>query len=70
MFHFSEMLNFKGARDTDGFVGDFSEATKVDVEQYQIKVSTLPGSAIFEASITYDKENRSYKTKVCVPILS
>lgn len=60
-----ELLNFQKSGDQDGFIGDFSAKTELKTEIYQVKVKTLPGEGLFEASITHDVQKDVFDTKVC-----
>lgn len=48
------VLAFKGSLDADGHMPDLSNKVKLTSETYQIKVSTKPGSGIFEFSTIYE----------------
>lgn len=61
---FSGLLDFRKSGDQDGFIGDFSAKTKVTTEIYQLKVRTVPGDALFEASIVHDLTKNTFHTKV------
>lgn len=60
------LLHFEKSQDADGFVADLSAKTQVNSELYQLKVKTLPGEGLFEASITRNVDKNSFSVKVCV----
>jgi hypothetical protein len=57
------LMKFKQSSDRDGFLADLNSHTQITHEMYQIKFTTLPGNAIFEASILYDLKNDKYHVK-------
>uniref|UniRef100_A0A2A4KAG4 Uncharacterized protein n=1 Tax=Heliothis virescens TaxID=7102 RepID=A0A2A4KAG4_HELVI len=51
----SKMLSFVAAKDADGYVGKFGAQLPIAKENYQLKVIVGPGHGIYEASMTYFK---------------
>nr|XP_049707709.1 uncharacterized protein LOC110377992 isoform X2 [Helicoverpa armigera] len=51
----SKMLSFVSAKDADGYVGKFGAQLQIAKENYQLKVIVGPGHGIYEASMTYLK---------------
>ncbi|CAB3245194.1 unnamed protein product [Arctia plantaginis] len=47
------VLLFAGAKDADGYVGNFNAKVKYESENYQIKVVVGPGRGVYEASMKY-----------------
>jgi hypothetical protein len=58
------LLRFRKNADIDGFVADLSAHTVVTQEVYQLKVSTMPGGGLFEASLMYDVTDGSFTVRV------
>lgn len=58
------LLRFHKNADIDGFVADLSAHTVVTQELYQLKVSTMPGGGLFEASMMYDVTDGSFTVRV------
>lgn len=58
------MLHFEKSQDVDGFVADLSAKTHVTTELYQLKVKTLPGEGLFEASISKNIDKNVFSVKV------
>ncbi|VDD90552.1 unnamed protein product [Enterobius vermicularis] len=48
------LLKYKNVKDVDGFVPDLSGKTKAVFAHYQIKFSTVPGNALYEATVGYN----------------
>lgn len=47
------LLKFNKNKDIDGFIPDLTAKLKLKYDIYQIKVTTSPGSSLFEASIIH-----------------
>lgn len=58
------LLKFKQNKDMDGFIADLTSSTKISNVLYQIKITTSPGNAIYEASLTYDLNSTEFKIKL------
>lgn len=58
------LLKFHKNADVDGFVADLSAHTVVTQEVYQLKLSTMPGGGLFEASLMYDVTDGSFTVRV------
>lgn len=58
------LIKFNKNADIDGFVADLSAKTAVKTNTYQIKALLLPGSSLFEASITHNIENDIFDLKI------
>lgn len=58
------LLKFKQNADIDGFVPDLTSTTKVFTEIYQVKITTTPGYAIYEASVTHSLINDTLNAKI------
>ena len=52
-----KLLNFKQSADTRGFVPDLSDNMPNKEVFYQVTVTTVPGNAVFEATIKYSVTN-------------
>lgn len=51
-----KMLAYSGVKDYDGFVPKLSEGfAKETFAIYQLKFRTLPGNALYEATVEYDE---------------
>ncbi|KHN79853.1 hypothetical protein Tcan_07595 [Toxocara canis] len=50
----SSLLKYKNVKDVDGFVPDLAGTTKAAFAHYQIKFTTAPGNALYEATVKYD----------------
>lgn len=62
------LLKFKKNMDVDGFVPDLSDEMSVSEVVYQVTLTTTPGQARFEASLTYSIKLDTFSVKVCVCI--
>ncbi|XP_059621176.1 uncharacterized protein LOC132264861 isoform X2 [Phlebotomus argentipes] len=58
------LLRFKQNKDMDGFLADLTSSTQVVTEMYQIKLTTSPGGAIFEASVTHELALRAFDVRM------
>uniref|UniRef100_A0A1B0ET90 Uncharacterized protein n=1 Tax=Lutzomyia longipalpis TaxID=7200 RepID=A0A1B0ET90_LUTLO len=58
------LLRFKQNKDFDGFLADLSSTTQVFSEMYQVKLTTIPGGAIFEASVTHDIAMHAFSVRM------
>ncbi|XP_076069512.1 uncharacterized protein LOC143041483 isoform X2 [Oratosquilla oratoria] len=58
------LLSFKKNADIDGFVPDMSGETNITQEVYQLQITTNPGEAHFEASLTYNLHQDSFSVKI------
>ncbi|GAB0091979.1 uncharacterized protein DMENIID0001_069050 [Sergentomyia squamirostris] len=58
------LLRFKKNKDFDGFLADLTSTTQVFTEMYQVKLTTVPGKAIYEASVTYDLTMHTFSVKM------
>lgn len=59
-----QLVKFNKNLDADGFVADLSAHTKVLSHTYQIKLQTVPGDSIFEASITHHLKDDRLDLKI------
>ncbi|CAO1414781.1 unnamed protein product [Diamesa serratosioi] len=58
------LLQFKQNADVDGFMPDLTSNTKINNEMYQVKITTFPGKAIYEASIMHNLLENEFKVKL------
>ncbi|XP_077294552.1 uncharacterized protein LOC143917050 isoform X2 [Arctopsyche grandis] len=58
------LLTFKKTMDKDGFLPDLSATTADVTNVYQIKVRLMPGSSLFEASLTHIVDDDSVSIKL------
>lgn len=58
------LVKFKQNKDRDGFLGDFTSNTVVNTEIYQINLELNPESALFEASVTHNLKDNTFKLKM------
>ncbi|XP_058788866.1 uncharacterized protein LOC131662900 [Phymastichus coffea] len=58
------LLHFERSRDADGFVAALNAKTQLTTEIYQLKIKTLPGNGLFEASISHDVQKDIFSTKI------
>ena len=49
----ADVLRYKKAKDADGFLPDLSGKGTVSLAQYQLRVRTQPGNALYEATIPF-----------------
>ncbi|KAL0859749.1 hypothetical protein ABMA27_010108 [Loxostege sticticalis] len=47
------VMEFKQAKDADGYVGLFGPSIRPEKENYQVKMTVGPSTGVFEATITY-----------------
>ncbi|XP_017845293.1 uncharacterized protein LOC108601853 isoform X2 [Drosophila busckii] len=59
-----EMLQFKSAKDRDGYVPNLNGQTTVNEQIYQLQLVTQPGDALYEASVTYNLQTYEATTKL------
>lgn len=57
------LLKFKKNADMDGFVGDFSDHTRVSEVIYQIQFVAFPSKAKYEASVNFNLETKKFYVK-------
>ncbi|XP_023239067.1 uncharacterized protein LOC111637735 [Centruroides sculpturatus] len=57
------LLKFKKNADKDGFVGDFSDNTKVSEVIYQIQLVAFPSKAKYEASVKFNIETKTFNVQ-------
>lgn len=58
------LLKFNKNADLDGFVADLSGKMVLKFDKYQIKLTTLPGNSVFEATVTYYIDNDKWDVKM------
>lgn len=58
------VLKFKQSADNDGYVADLSDKMKANYEMYQVTISTKPGEAEYEATVTHLLKNDTYTLKL------
>lgn len=58
------LVQFKGSKDRDGYMADFSSSPAASSELYQMKVKLSPGNSIFEASVTYHRKSDVFTTNI------
>jgi hypothetical protein len=51
-------------------MSELSANTQLTTELYQLKIKTLPGKGLFEASISRDVNKNIFSTKVCTQIFA
>ncbi|XP_071034753.1 uncharacterized protein [Parasteatoda tepidariorum] len=57
------LLKFKKNADKDGFVGEFSDDTKLTEVVYQVQLRASPSNGIFEASLMHSKTKNLFSIK-------
>ena len=57
-------MDFVGNADNDGFVPKMGANQQVTVEKYEVKLETQPGSAMYEATLSYDRRTQAFSLKV------
>jgi Protein of unknown function (DUF229) len=57
------LIRFKQSSDRDGFLADLNSHTQITHEMYQVKFTTMPGNAIYEASILHDLKADKFHVK-------
>ncbi|KAK9504055.1 hypothetical protein O3M35_010490 [Rhynocoris fuscipes] len=58
------LRRFHSSADKDGFVPNMSAYTPVTIVMYQLKLTTNPGKAIFEMSLTHDISLDKFKFRI------
>ncbi|XP_067014130.2 uncharacterized protein [Anabrus simplex] len=58
------LLRFLKNADKDGFVADLTARTGISQETYQLKLSTTPGNGLFEVSLRYDVNDKSFAIRI------
>ncbi|VDN21046.1 unnamed protein product [Gongylonema pulchrum] len=48
------LLKYKDTKDPDGFVPNLAAETKAAFAHYQLKFRTMPGNALYEATVQYN----------------
>ena len=56
----TNMMRFKQSADVDGYVADLSDTMKVREVHYLITLDTLPGHAIYEATVKFNAITATY----------
>ncbi|CAH0598635.1 unnamed protein product [Chrysodeixis includens] len=56
----TRMLSFVAAKDADGYVGKFGARVNIAKENFQLKVVVGPGHGIYEAMVTYYKNEDKF----------
>lgn len=57
------LLKFKKNADKDGFVGEFTDDTKLTEVLYQVQIRAFPSDAIYEASVTHHTVKNKFTVK-------
>ena len=57
------MLKFKKAADHDGYIPDMSDNMTVSDVMYQVSITTMPGAANYEATVTHTKAGNKFNIK-------
>lgn len=50
----NDFINFKKSKDIDGMIPDLTGNTSLSTEYYQVTIRTMPGNALYEASIAWN----------------
>lgn len=59
-----ELLSFKHNLDMDGYLSDLTGNSHTSEIYYQLQILVSPGNSLFEASVSYNVENRKMHTKL------
>lgn len=57
-----DLIRFRASSDRDGYLGSF-DTGKSKVQLYQLKLTTRPGAAVYEASVRHDPETNEYRVE-------
>ena len=57
-------MSFKQSADIDGFIPDMEAKTPLSEETYELHLETSPGSAKYEATLTYSIRKDTFTTRV------
>ncbi|KAL1132405.1 hypothetical protein AAG570_010360 [Ranatra chinensis] len=60
----SALRKFQQSADVDGFVPNMGANLDITMSTYQLKLTTLPGPALFEVSLTYYINARTFKFRI------
>ncbi|KAL0860935.1 hypothetical protein ABMA27_009467 [Loxostege sticticalis] len=55
-----EVMEFLETKDVNGFEGKFGSSIKSEKENYQVKMTVGPGTAVFEGTITYNTKSDQF----------